>query len=92
MNTILTMENGGQYRTFQIFSDGSAKENGKYIYDFAVRFAWLVINGWKTVSETNLPDTKTEAKTVSVRETETFADQWDAYLREYSDNLEVEYA
>lgn len=98
MITILTMVLNGTYRTFKIYSDGSAIEtaNNNHIKDFAVWYSWLFANGWRTVSETEMPDGnfhKAKGKRFSfVKRRESFREEWNVYLSEYADNLEIGYA
>ena len=97
METILTMRSEGNFVTFIIESDGSAKETktGEIIPDFAATFELLSAMGYETVTETNLAETENKGKAdiipFPVNTRETFRDQWEEYLTEYSDNLEVEF-
>lgn len=92
MISIISMMNKNTYRTFILFEDGSAKEDGNKINDFAKLFIQLVETGWKKITETNL-GISSAAKNRSdyVSKTETFREQWNEYLSEYSDNLEVDF-
>lgn len=93
MSTVITMKKGNKFRTFVLSEDGTAKEKNKSISDFATRFIQLAENGWRKMSEVSLAFSTNDVNDpIYVRPTESFRDEWDEYLSEYSDNLELEYA
>ena len=93
MKSVVVLSKGNIFKTFVLNEDGSARENGKQIQNFADLFLDMIDLGYRKVSEVNVvADSTRETTPISVVSTrETFRNQWNAYLSEYSDNLEVEY-
>lgn len=94
MKTILTMQLDDTFVTFKIFANGSATETktGEVFPDFASAFEMLSNLGWHIVAETDIAVEEGKGKAELIpfpNDRGTFREQWNEYMTEYSDNLEV---